>query len=398
MMLPKRAAHEAPIFRALLLLAWVCQMELAGREPGVELADRMAIRVGVFSGSSGGSARDGLITELGRADCFQLDTSADGAGGSHTVSGESTGGRVTAQLRAPGGGRLFERTYAAPGLDQNLRALADDLVYALTGRPGLATSRITFVSDHSGSPQIYLCEADGGNIMQVTSHRHGAVSPCLTAEADLLAFTSYRTGFPEVMLLDLAGGMERVVTDTPGSNFGAAFSPDGRHLAMVMSFLGNPEIFITDLSTNSAACITESIGVPSSPAWSPDGRRLAFSSDEGEGQQIYIVDFGSEKNPGGVTRFATGFDFATDPAWSPDGESLAFTARSRGGWLVAVKPWPSGKIKVMLRGAQHPSWSPDGRFLIMKRGADLARHQLSSGSTKILISGFGDITEPRWAH
>lgn len=355
--------------------------------------------VGSFGGSSGSSAQTALISELQRSRAFTVLTSRGAeanASPAIEVSGDSVGGRVNAVLKDEKSKRLFERTYAAPGLDENVQALADDIIYTVTGKPGLATSRIVFVSNHSGTKQIYLCDADGSNIQQATRHRHGAVSPSLAPDASLLAFTSYRSGYPTVTLMDLGGGMERVVTDTPGSNFGAAFNPDGQHLAMVMSFLGNPEIFITDLSTNAAGCLTESIGVPCSPAWSPSGQHLIFSSNEGSGQQLYVTDLGSAKSAKTTEKWNVGFRFATDPAWSPDGKTIAFTARSRGAWLVAFKPHPAGPTTIIQRGAKHPSWSPNGRYLIYVQDGDLYRYDISSGARRALISGFGDISEPRW--
>jgi TolB protein len=355
------------------------------------------LRIGTFNGSSGASAQKGLLDELQRSRAFAIIPPGDEAtDAAFEIQGDSVGGRVSSRLNDPSGKLLFERTYAAPGLDENLQALSDDLIYTLTGKPGLATSRIVFVSNHSGTNQIYLCNAEGGDIQQVTRHRHGAVSPSLSPDASLLAFTSYRTGFPVVTLMDLGGGMERVITDTPGSNFGAAFAPDGRHLAMVMSFLGNPEIFVTDLSTNSAGCLTESIGIPCSPSWSPEGKRVVFSSNEGSGQQLYIADFGSEKSPGNLHRWNVGYRFATDPAWSPDGTQIAFTAYSRSAWIVAIKSYPSGKTRLIQRGASHPSWSPNGRYLLYIQNGDLCRHDLETNSRKILVSSFGQISEPGW--
>jgi TolB protein len=358
-----------------------------------------SLRVGAFTGSSGASAQKGLVEELGRSRAFVVLAPGIDVGAaepSFEISGDSVGGRVSTRLKDNSGKILFERTYAAPGIDENLQALSDDLTYAITGKPGLATSRIVFVSNQTGVKQVYLCNADGSNIQQVTRHRHGAVSPSLSPDASLLAFTSYRTGYPEVTLMDLGGGMERVVTDTPGANFGASIAPDGQHLALVMSFLGNPEIFVTDLSTNSAGCITESIGVPCSPSWSPTGTRLIFSSDEGRGQQLYVADFGSEKSPGSLQRFNVGYRFVTDPAWSPDGTQIAFTARSRASWVVAVKDYPSGRTRVIQRGGSHPSYSPNGRYLIYAQNGDLYRHDLISGSRRLLISDFGEVSEPRW--
>lgn len=358
-----------------------------------------ALCVTPFTGSSGISAEKGIIEELKRSRSFDVlppGAQAEPGQSYFQLSGDSVGGRVSSRLRDRSGKLLFERTYAAPGIDENLQALSDDLTFAITGKPGLATSRIAFVSNKTGVKQVYLSNADGGNIQQVTRHRHGAVSPSLSPDASLLAFTSYRSGFPEVVLMDLGGGMERVVTDTSGANFGATIAPDGQHLALVMSFLGNPEIFVTDLATNSAGCLTESIGVPCSPSWSPTGTRLIFSSDEGRGQQLYVADFGSEKSPGALQRFDVGYRFATDPVWSPDGTQVAFTARSRASWVVAIKEYPSGRTRVIQRGATHPSYSPNGRYLIYTENGDLYRHDLISNSRRLLISDFGEVSEPRW--
>ena len=214
------------------------------------------VRISQFTGGTGASAQLGLLSELTDARAFQI-TGSDAA---YVISGSSVGGRVTGRVHDQTGKMIFERTYAAPGLDENLKALTDDLIFAITGKPGLATSRIIFVSDKSGTKQIYLCDSDGADVQQVTRHRYGAVSPSLAPDRTLAAFTTYRSGFPVVTVLDLGVGYERTVTDTPGSSFGAAFSPDGQHLAFVMSFLVNPEIFVTDLRTNTAACNSDTVG------------------------------------------------------------------------------------------------------------------------------------------
>ena len=402
----RRLPHTYLLLALLLLAPGVCPAFLgfgSKKSPPASAIDSTEnlprLRVGTFTGSSGASAQKGLIDELQRSRAFDVippGTDIDSGDPGFEISGDSVGGRVSSRLKSSTGKTLFERTYAAPGLDENLQALSDDLIFTITGKPGLATSRIVFVSNHSGVKQVYLCNTEGKNIQQVTRHRHGAVGPTLSPDASLLAFTSYRSGFPEVTLMDLGGGMERVITDTPGINFGAAFAPDGQHLALVMSFLGNPEIFVTDLSTNSAGCLTESIGVPCSPSWSPTGTRLVYSSNEGRGMQLYVADFGSEKSPGSLQRFNVGYRFATDPAWSPDGTLIAFTARSRSTWVVAVKGYPNGPTRLIQRGAQHPSWSPNGRYLIYIQNGDLYRHDLVSGSRRLLISDFGEISEPRW--
>ena len=39
--------------------------------------------------------------------------------------------------------------------------VADDLVFKLTGKPGIASSKIAYVSDRTGNYQIYCIDADG---------------------------------------------------------------------------------------------------------------------------------------------------------------------------------------------------------------------------------------------
>ncbi|WP_395739243.1 hypothetical protein [Prosthecobacter sp.] len=370
---------------------------LGGRGKVEEFRKNMPhIRVGAFSGGTGASAQQALRKEL--LDSREFFVAGADEKADFVVEGSSVGGRVTGRLRDAKGKDLFQRSYAAPGLDENLKALTDDVIYTITGRPGLATSRIVFVSDVTGKRQIYVCDAEGGEVHQVTHDKHAAVAPSLSPDSSMIAFTSYRSGFPIIRLLDLNVGWERGVTDTPGSSFGSAFSPDGTHLAAVMSFIGNPEIFVSDLNTNTAACVSDSVGAPSSPSWHPDGKQIVFSSDDGDGPKLYIVEVPQKEGQSSrLFRWRTGYHFCTDPEWSPDGRHIAFTTRTSGEWAVAIKPYPNGSVHVVQTGgAEHPSWSPNGHFITYVQHGELYVHDLRSGNRRSILRGYGRITEPRW--
>lgn len=382
---------------AATLPGWLQKLK-AKRGPSSASAHGSHNRVflGAFTGGTGESARNALNQELIASHEFTV--VANEADADYVVTGSSVGGRVSGNVKNREDKQLFERNYAAPGLDENLKALADDLIYAITGKPGLATSRIVFVSDKSGSRQIYICDANGQDVQQVTHDAHGAVAPSLSPDSSMVAFTSYGNGYPVVQLVDLGAGWERTVTDTPGSSFGAAFAPDGARLAVVMSFLGNPEIFVTNLNTNTAACISDSVGAPSSPSWHPSGKQLIFSDDHGQGSKLYIAEVPSGDVKGAkLFRWNTRYRSCTDPEWSPDGQSVAFTAQKGGDSAVVVKGYPEGGTRVVQGGgASHPSWSPNGRFLTYVQQGTLYIHDLNTGNRRAVLSGYGRISEPRW--
>ena len=355
-----------------------------------ELEKATTVAVGGFTGGTGETAEQALRSQLSINDSVQMIDK----GARFTITGASVGGRITSRLADHKGKVIFERTYAAPGLDDNVKALADDIIFAVTGHPGLNTSKIAFVSDVTGSKQIYICDTNGANVEQVTRQAYGAVSPAIASDGSMLAYTGYGSGFANVMLIDMGAGQERQMANTPGMNTSPSFSPDARKLALTMSFVGNPEIFILDLANGHAICVTESVGAPSSPTWHPDGRRLMYSANEGGGPQLFVVDTSTEQSS---ARWPTDYAFAADPEWSPNGSQVAFTTRIGNDWAVAVQAYPSGSSKVIQRsGAQHPTWSPDGRSLAYTQHGQLWVHDLKNGRRHSIVSGRGDISEPRW--
>src|SRR5438132_13913975 len=76
--------------------------------------------------------------------------------------------------------------------------------------------RIAFRSDRSGSNEIWLCDSDGNNAMQLTDVRGPlAGSPRWSPDGKYIAFDSRHEGQSRVYVISVDGGRVRRLTDNP---------------------------------------------------------------------------------------------------------------------------------------------------------------------------------------
>ena len=63
---------------------------------------------------------------------------------------------------------------------------------ANTPVPSPLTGRIAFHSERDGNPEIYVMNADGSNVTQLTNHPQYDLHPAWSPDGRRIAFTSYR--------------------------------------------------------------------------------------------------------------------------------------------------------------------------------------------------------------
>ncbi len=144
-------------------------------------------------------------------------------------------------------------------------------------------------------------------------------------------------------------------------------SPDGKEI--VFDLLG--DLYTVPIGGGEAHALTHDVAWQMQPRYSPDGKSIAFTSDQGGGDNLWLMDRdGSHQRA--VTHEA--FRLLNSPAWSPDGEYLVgrkhFTAtRSLGSGEMWLYHRSGGdgvqltKKRTDQKDSGEPVFSPDGRYL-----------------------------------
>ena len=105
-------------------------------------------------------------------------------------------------------------------------------------------ARIAFHSDRSGRNEIWLCDADGSNLVQLTSLGAAiAGTPRWSPDGRRLAFDLYKEGNGDIYVIDVEGGLPRRVTTEPSGEAVPSWSNDGRWVYFVSNRTGRAEVW-----------------------------------------------------------------------------------------------------------------------------------------------------------
>lgn len=350
-----------------MLLAGV---SLPAQDAPIRLPDVEA-RSGVEQRSLRLNVPDAALNDL-LTRAFTLHGGLDLSGGRRAeflVEAQPVSGAATPSVRVvirSGSQLLDERTLSGRDNLQAALTAADYVVQRLLGRPGFFRGQLAFVSDRSGSDELYLSDLLFERPIQLTQQRASIVGPTLSPDGRTLLYTSYyRGGFPDIYRLDLRSRKVTPFARFRGTNTGAAFAPGGEQVAFVSSGPGNSELFVKHIDGGQLRRLTHTRALETQPTWSPDGQRLAFTSDSRGRPQIYVMPADGSRQRRVPTDIS---GHCSEPDWNPvEAHLLAFTAAQGGAFEVAVYDFERGRARVVTRTAGdgvHPAWLPDGRHLI----------------------------------
>ncbi len=121
--------------------------------------------------------------------------------------------------------------------------------------------RITFSSDRSGSVEIWACEADGSNPVQLTNFNGPqAGSPCWSPNGRQIAFDARVEGNPDIFVISAEGGRPRRLTEDPDEESAPSWSRDGRWIYFESNRGGSTQIWKMSADGGAARRVTKGGG------------------------------------------------------------------------------------------------------------------------------------------
>lgn len=254
------------------------------------------------------------------------------------------------------------------------------------------TNKIIFVSDRSGTREIYSMDLDGSNQQQLTQNARVLSPPAISPKGNKIAFVGFIGSSSQVYAIGATGGSPYPLTTSTGPKRQPQYSPDGKTL----SYIERGRVFVTDLNGSNIEPVLpteeEMIAARSDPtdrgaiplysayAWGPDTGSMAgvSSKDRMSDALVYL--------PGGEGKLQTilppkqnakvlGLSFAAQKPLIAasvryQGQDILITYDPENKQLNPVLG--SGKMKL---GA--PAVSPNGSVIVVPVEITAREHRLS---------------------
>ncbi len=300
-------------------------------------------------------------------------------------------------------GNRYYGALSSDGAKKVAREFAADILRQL-GIASLSGTKVYFVSDRSGSKEIWSMDYDGSNQRQLT--RYGAITgqPAVSADGKLFAFMTYAGGNPQIRIHTTDTSRRQTFINPVTSAVGTPeFTPDGKNVLFSATADGWMQLMIAGIDGGGMRRISNVHSIEVSPRVNPKtGSDLLFISGRSGHQQLWRMNLdGTDRE-----MLTTGEGDVANPAWSPDGHHIAFCwtrGYEPGNFNIFMMDIADRKYVQLTTNSgrnENPWWAPDGVHLVfssMRGRVTQIYTMLTDGTSVRQLTTQGNNLQPVWA-
>jgi Tol biopolymer transport system component len=251
-------------------------------------------------------------------------------------------------------------------------------------QPAVAGNRLLYVEtiENWNIWRSEIINGQAGRPERLISSSGRNYDPRLSPDGDAIAFVSDRSGSWQLWLADRNGDNPRQITHMTTAWLGSpAWSPDGKQIAFDARPNGRSGIFAINVATRAVTALQQGGFEARSPSWSRDGTAIYFNCNPDGNIAIYRKHLAT----GSILKITKDDMFASSEAF--DGKTVYFNSTQPGA-LWRVNSDGSSPASIV----QRPFLSPPTAFAVFDRGVYFASDDDNAERSLLNIYANGKVT------
>lgn len=178
---------------------------------------------------------------------------------------------------------------------------------------------IVYMKEVDKNRDLFIAEVTpngepGEDVLQLTDVEAHDYEPNWSPDGDHIVFTSRRDGDSEIYVMDADGGNVTRLTEDPGLDWRPVYSPDGEWIVFESWRTGKGDLYLMRADGSDLRQLTDNPAEDGNPTWSPDGKYIVFHSQRTGSYQLFILEVA---HPDNQWHLETSSPRALLPVWSP---------------------------------------------------------------------------------